>query len=381
MRIAYVLLSPTFGMHQYTADLAHRMMQAGHQVHLVTARRYPADRYDPAIPVICPSRAESTGFALEALQPGACRRIAKAIEALEPDVVHLTGPHTWNTAVMRHLQRCGIPSVHTLHDLDPHAGGAYQHLLRAWNRSVMHRADQILVHGERYRKRLTDAGLAVDRVTFSPLLHLFVSHGGLQEASRLARAVAYEPFVLFFGRLEPYKGLGLLIGAWSRLGSTDASLVLAGAGDLSRSWVKPLPRGIELRNRLVGDREAMDLFRRCSIVVLPYSKASQSALIAAAYYFSKAVVVSPSGALPEYVVPGETGWVVDPCDEDGLAAVLGNALSGTDRLRRMGQAGRNWYERQRDQEMGVLESMYERAINGSERAQTNVKADLPTREL
>ncbi|MBC8262802.1 MAG: hypothetical protein H8E47_01575 [Anaerolineales bacterium] len=28
MRLVYVLLSPTFGMHQYTADLAKRMVDA-----------------------------------------------------------------------------------------------------------------------------------------------------------------------------------------------------------------------------------------------------------------------------------------------------------------------------------------------------------------
>ena len=49
MRICYVLLSPTFGMHQYTADLANRMAQADHQVHLVTTRHYPRDRYLPAV--------------------------------------------------------------------------------------------------------------------------------------------------------------------------------------------------------------------------------------------------------------------------------------------------------------------------------------------
>ena len=38
MRICYVLLSPSFGMHQYIADLANRMAQAGHEAHLVTMR-------------------------------------------------------------------------------------------------------------------------------------------------------------------------------------------------------------------------------------------------------------------------------------------------------------------------------------------------------
>jgi hypothetical protein len=32
MRLVYALLSPTFGMHQYTADLANRMAQASGDV-------------------------------------------------------------------------------------------------------------------------------------------------------------------------------------------------------------------------------------------------------------------------------------------------------------------------------------------------------------
>ena len=41
MRICYTLLSPAFEMHQYTADLANRMAQAGHDVHLVTSSHAP----------------------------------------------------------------------------------------------------------------------------------------------------------------------------------------------------------------------------------------------------------------------------------------------------------------------------------------------------
>lgn len=47
MRIVYVLLSPTFGMHQYTADLANRMAEQGHAVVLVTTTTFARDRYSP----------------------------------------------------------------------------------------------------------------------------------------------------------------------------------------------------------------------------------------------------------------------------------------------------------------------------------------------
>ena len=39
MRICYILLSPTLGLYQYTADLANRVARAGRQVSLVTSRQ------------------------------------------------------------------------------------------------------------------------------------------------------------------------------------------------------------------------------------------------------------------------------------------------------------------------------------------------------
>jgi glycosyltransferase involved in cell wall biosynthesis len=49
-------------------------------------------------------------------------------------------------------------------------------------------------------------------------------------------------------------------------------------------------------------------------LVLPYRDATQSALVAHAYFFRKPAIVTRTGALPEYVVEGETGWVVPRAD-------------------------------------------------------------------
>ena len=135
-------------------------------------------------------------------------------------------------------------------------------------------------------------------------------------------------------------------------------MVIAGPGRLDRLIKEPLPRNVDLRNHLIGDEEAVDLFSRCGLVVLPYIEASQSALVAAAYFFRKPVVVTSVGALPEYVVDGETGWVIPPNDPYVLAETMRAALGDPARLRRMGEAGRQWYERQRRFEEATLHSMY-----------------------
>jgi starch synthase len=366
MRICYVLLSPTFGMHQYTADLANRMASAGHDVHLVTSVRYPRDRYLSAVTVHTPVDTRNTGFSRDALRISGVRDTQAEIGALFPDLVHFTGPHVWNVSLLWLLRQANIPSVHTLHDLDPHSGTSYGRLLHLWNRRIIDQTDHLLVHGARYREQLLSKGVQWERVTFTPLLHLFLGEAWLEGADYLTSRVRYEPWALFFGRMEHYKGVDYLITASAMLNGPSGNgprLVLAGPGKLDRLWAGSLPPQIEVRNRLIDDDEAMDLFRRCGLLVLPYLDATQSALIPAAYYFRKPVVVTWTGALPEYVQEGQTGWLVEPDHPPSLARCLDSALTDPARLAEMGAAGRAWYDGRRTVEQQVLEDMYERLVD------------------
>ena len=117
---------------------------------------------------------------------------------------------------------------------------------------------------------------------------------------------------------------------------------------------------VDVRPGLIGDDEAVDLFRRCGLLVLPYRDATQSALVAHAYYFRKPVIITRTGALPEYVIEGETGWVIPPGEPQALAEALREALSDPARLARMGAAGRAWYDRERRAEGMALQQMYAR---------------------
>jgi starch synthase len=357
------LLSPTFGMHQYTADLANRMVKFGYDVDLVTTTQYPGHRYLPAITVHTPTDTRSSGFSTDILQPAVIRRTAQTIQEIQPDVVHITGPHPWNIPLLQTMRKARTPVVHTVHDLDPHEGKLYGLLVHVWNRAVLHLADHILVHGVRYRSRLLDMGIPAGRLTCTPLLHLFLGHTWLGEVEHLAQAVRYDPCVLFFGRLEHYKGVDHLLTAWAMMNGDNGHnvrLILAGPGDLKHLWPGPLPPRVEVHNHLIEDAQALELFRRCGLLVLPYMGATQSALIPAAYFFRKSVIAAPSGALDEYVEDGETGWVVDPEHPPSLARCLSATLSDRERLVRMGTAGRAWYDERRDTEEQELHQMYEK---------------------
>ena len=363
MRISYLLLSSTWGMHQYTADLANRQLAAGTDLHLVTTQHVPRDRYNPVVSVYTPVATTDRGFSLQGLRIRSLRSVRHTIRNLDPDLVHITGPHLWNPLLLNSLHQAGVPTVHTLHDMHPHAGAVYGRLLYLWNGWVLSAADHILVHGNRYRRKLLSWGVSPSRVTCTPLTHLFTSHYHQEALVQSQPLIQHEPWALLMGRLEVYKGLDVLVEACRLIsagGDQSITAVIAGPGQLEKPVSGLLPANIEVRNRLVEDEEAIDLFSRCGLVVLPYIEASQSALVAAAYFFRKPVIVTRVGALPEYVVDGETGWVIPANDPEALAEAIRTALSDPARLAGMGEAGRAWYEQQREAELATLQSMYGR---------------------
>jgi alpha-maltose-1-phosphate synthase len=372
VRLSYVILSPTFGMNQYTADLANRNGLptepggAAVQICAITSRAAPPDRFGPQVDLQPVVNVQGAGLKLSNLNPIALRKVYKAIIRSRPEIVHFTGPHIWNPILLWLMQRAKIPTIHTIHDLDPHSGSSYGRLLYAWNDSIKRLADHILVHSQTYRARLIAQGLAADRVTYAPLLHLFVSYeSGRALTSQPPREPIYftdnqAPFALFFARLEPYKGVDVLLAALRQLdGKSPVRAVIAGKGDIQQYSTGEMPGNVEVRNRQIGDEEAIDLFSNCSVVVLPYLDATQSALVPAAYFFGKPVIVTRTGALPEYVIDKETGWIIEPRNVQALENCLRWAFNDLRGLARMGQAGRNWYMAQRRLERHTLQLMYD----------------------
>jgi glycosyltransferase involved in cell wall biosynthesis len=277
----------------------------------------------------------------------------------------------WNLPLLYTLARRGIPVLHTLHDLDPHQGVRFGRLIRLWNRLAVRSGAHIVVHARRYRDRLIAGGLPAARITVTPLLHGF---WGWETEQRLrrettldvsARRMSNLPMVMFFGRLEAYKGLDTLLAAWRLLtaqaepGAASARLVIAGQSGAGVS-LGELPPCTEVRDRLIEDDEGIELFRQASLLVLPYRDATQTAFIAAAYRFGVPVLATETGALPEYVVPGETGWLVPPNDPAALAAALRAALADPACLQRMGSAGALWRQSQRVEEEGAFCDLYGR---------------------
>lgn len=126
-------------------------------------------------------------------------------------------------------------------------------------------------------------------------------------------------YILFFGFIRNYKGLDLLIKAFSEsnLKSKNYKLLIAGEfyEDEKQYLVLintlKLNDYIELHSHYIPDAEIKYYFGACNLVVQPYRSATQSGISQLAYHFEKPMIVTNVGGLPEIVKHHETGFVTE----------------------------------------------------------------------
>ena len=150
-------------------------------------------------------------------------------------------------------------------------------------------------------------------------------------------------YVLLFGKIKPYKGLDILIKAArivrKKLGN-KFSVVIAGKGNLSYFDTLLSTEDLEyiyIQNRFIPEIEIPRLFKEAKFLVLPYTDASQSGVVSLAYTFSKPVIVSNVGSIPEYVDHGVTGFTFETGDIDQLAKYMTKLVEDNNLCLEMGK--------------------------------------------
>jgi glycosyltransferase involved in cell wall biosynthesis len=121
----------------------------------------------------------------------------------------------------------------------------------------------------------------------------------------------------------------------------QAKIAIAGAGEDFERYRRMMvnPESFIIHNEIVSDEKRTELFRRASVVVLPYIEASQSHIISIAYRFGKPVVATRVGGLPEMVEDGKTGFLVAPRDVNALADAISRLIQNDEMRRTFGENG------------------------------------------
>jgi starch synthase len=310
------------------------------------------------VPLISPLRALATCLAFNG-------------QGIAADIVHC---HTWYAHFGGILARLlyGVPLVITVHSLEP---------LRPWKREQIGRGYELSSWVEKTALEMADAVVAVSKSTRDDIVRLFevdqvkthVIPNGIDtdeykpvNRPEILARFGIDPsggYVLFVGRMTRQKGLLYLLQAVDYIDPQVQIVLCVGESDTPELQAELEAMVEELKLRRSGliwipemlDRETIiALYSHASVFCCPSIYEPFGIINLEAMACGTPVVASGVGGIPEVVVDGETGFIVDvaladvpphdPLDADCFARGLAdriNRLAGDPILaRQMGEAGR-----------------------------------------
>lgn len=274
----------------------------------------------------------------------------RAIAALAPDVFQASLPALYTCeyalAMATTLPRVGVVAIEQL-PLATDASVARRRLKRWVSRRL---AAHIAVGYRAARFVEDEVGLRDGSVR--------TVHNGVPDIDESSQArVASGPVVGTLARLDPIKGIDLLLEALAGLPGVTAAIVGQGPSEVElRALADDL--GVADRARFLGWSEhprgwlgGFDLF------VLPSRMEGLPLSIAEAMLARLPVVATAVGSVDEIVLDGETGILIPPDDVDALRVALARLLEDPVERQELGNRGRE--RALRDFTSGAMARAYE----------------------
>ena len=277
------------------------------------------------------------GTLMKLFSPQTWRELRRLSDEFAPDVIHVTSAQEWNPALgwfIRHILK--KPLIYTIHDVIHHEGTPFY--FKVTEGLFRGMPDGFVVLTEQGKRILTEKGTDPGKILVVPhgVYDFFTQYGSDNIRERKE--------ILFFGRIEQYKGVGVLLEAARPLLDADPewTLQIAGGGDVTPYQALLDHPRIGLTNRFLTDAEVAEFMQRAAIVALPYISASQSGVIPTAFAFGKPVVATRVGGIPDLVKDEETGLLIPPNDPEALRSALERLMGDPALRRRLGEAGKEF---------------------------------------
>jgi glycosyltransferase involved in cell wall biosynthesis len=271
-------------------------------------------------------------------------RLRAVIRAEGVDVIHVHHSHDHWLAMLGRLRLAGgraVPIVRTFHNLRSARSGRP-------DRWLYGRTAAFFAVSRQIEARCREIGIPTARVVWTPgTTDLRRFTGGVDGTPiRDEFELGEAPVVVTVARLAANRGHELLLNAFRLLLGTmpGARLLLVGKGETRARLEQTVAEmGLEGRVIFTGYRDrdlpvvlaAADCFALMAAGSDDSCRAALEAMAAA-----RPVVARRVGALPETIVHGQTGLLVDEDRPEAVAAALAAILGDRDRARAMGRAGR-----------------------------------------
>lgn len=210
-----------------------------------------------------------------------------------------------------------------------------------YNRFTLHilynLSNHLIVHTIKSKEELV-AEFNVNPRKISVIKHgmnNMVSTKGInQEVSRHELEIApSKKVILFFGNIDFYKGLDILIESLNHLPITlkDEIILLIAGNSKSKDYLRhikdqiehsTLNRQIIAHIRFIQDEEIERYFMAADCIILPYREIYQSGVLFLAYNFGLPALATKVGNFENDILPGKTGFLIDEIEVISMAEAI-----------------------------------------------------------
>ncbi len=327
------------GIAQFSGRL-FRELEKEHEIKAFNfSRQYPSFLFPGKTQFVQQNDASGsmvTERSLDAVNPLSWYRTASLIQKWQPELfisrlwMPFFGP-AFGTVASFLKKKCIRIAI--LDNVIPHERHAGDLLLTKY---FLNRHDGFLVMSsqvaEDLRKLKSDAQF---RSSPHPLYDHFGSKVSRDEACRKLNIDPDKKILLYYGFVRKYKGLDLLLEAFSKL-DNSYQLIIAGEWyeDSKSSEEKISHLGLSDRiiflNRYIGMEETTLLFSAADACTLSYLQATQSGVAAIAMYYEVPLIVTRVGGLYEQVEQYKTGLICSELNPASFAKTIENLFAPKD---------------------------------------------------
>lgn len=278
-------------------------------------------------------KVEDTKYLIHTANPFNIASVSKKIRNMNPDLVIVQWWHPY-FAPCYTILRMGlkkIPVIYVCHNVFPHERFPLDCFL---TKLVLKKGNGFILHSN---KEVEDLKTIIDNpkhiVAKHPTYNAFKFNNYTKsDAKSIINESEDKKILLFFGLVREYKGLKHLLRAMPDIIQYDSNIVLYVVGDfgsdkedyLSIINENKIADNVRIVDGYVPDKEVEKYFAASDIVVLPYESATQSGVVQIAYGFDKPCLVTKVGGLPDVVIDGKTGYVVEPFNPRAISNAVIN---------------------------------------------------------
>jgi len=333
---------------------------------------------------------------VSAFSPNGLRRCLREVKAFKPNVVHVQFAGSLLSGAFAVAMMAGVANkyrrgaclVVTDHEASRDIA-RFGILGRVLHRAVDALADLVVVYSKESERALIErCGIPSDRIERMPLGVTGATGSYFGEDTE-------EPFILFCGFIHPDKGIEFLLEALSRLRDAGAAVprVLVAGSVRARNGIFAVFGKQDLRYELrlhelvdgwdlsqvatfigyVPDEQLRNMLGRATLVVLPYLRTNQSAILNLAAGAGAAILASDLPGLRDALGDGAR-WA-PPGDSAALAYELNELLNAPDKRLELRRTARQVSEEQSMDVVGRrLAGLYRQLTSSKMRSSHQVRA-------